>query len=123
MKKGLKGKGFFTDYRKVEGVLGKNAILFLLPSVWNRGGVGASAPVNPGGQGLVGGPGRGERERVGRRFDPRPHLGLGRRSEAGRRGRAATALVARGGGASAREERAGGGGGSCEAAAKLGVPL
>ena len=37
-------------------------------------GEGASAPVNPGGQGLDGGPGQGKRERVGRRFDPRPHL-------------------------------------------------
>ena len=37
-------------------------------------GEGASAPVNPGGQGLDGGPGQGKKERVGRRFDPRPHL-------------------------------------------------
>ena len=65
----------------------------------------------------------GERGRDVRECDSRPHLGLGRRSEAGRREWAAAALVARGGGASAREERAGGGGGSCEAAAKLGVPL
>ena len=38
-------------------------------------------------------------------FDSPAHLGLGRRSEAGRRERAAAALVARGCGASAREER------------------
>ena len=37
-------------------------------------------------------------------FDSPAHLGLGRRSEAGRRERVAAALVARGGGASAREE-------------------
>ena len=47
----------------------------------------------------------GERGRDVRECDSRPHLGLGRRSEAGRRERAAVALVARGGGASAREER------------------
>jgi len=37
-------------------------------------------------------------------FDSPAHLGLGRRSEAGRRERVAAALVTRGGGASAREE-------------------
>ena len=57
-------------------------------------GEGASAPVNPGGQGLDGGPGQGKRERVGRRFDPRPHLVLGWRAEAGRREQAAAAEVA-----------------------------
>ena len=36
--------------------------------------------------------------------DSQPHLRLGRRAEAGRRERAAVALVARGSGAGAREE-------------------
>ena len=37
---------------------------------------------------------RGKRDRVGRRFDPRPHLVLGWRAEAGRREQAAAAEVA-----------------------------
>ena len=65
MKKGLKGKGFFTDYRKVEGVLGKNAILFLLPSAWNRGGGGGPCAGQSRRPGLDGGPGQGEKREGG----------------------------------------------------------
>ena len=62
-------------------------------------GEGASAPVNPGGQGLDGGPGQGKRERVGRRFDPRPHLVLGWSVAARPRWPAAAGGGASGGGA------------------------
>ena len=55
--------------------------------------------------GHSGGRERGGKGREVRECDSRPHLGLGWRAEAGRRERAAAALVARGGGARAREER------------------
>ena len=57
-------------------------------------GEGASAPINLGGQGSTAARDRGKRERVGRRFDPRPHLVLGWRAEAGRREQAAAAEMA-----------------------------
>ena len=46
MKKTLKGWGFFSEYRKVEGVLGKNASPLPPPRWENRGGAGGS-PVWP----------------------------------------------------------------------------
>ena len=59
----------------MEGVLGKNAILFLLPSAWNRGeGEGPLRRSIPAARGSTAARDRGKRERVGRRFDPRPHL-------------------------------------------------
>ena len=88
----------------MEGVLGKNAILFLLPSAWHRGGGGAFAPVNPGDQGSTAARDRGKRERVGRRTDPRPHLVPGW-SVAVRPRRPAAAGGGASGGGAAVEER------------------
>ena len=77
-----------------------------LPSTQNRGGhwLAGGGPIRaPWAMAAAGN--EGERGREVRGCDSRPHLRLGRRVEAGRRERAAAALVARGGGASAREER------------------
>ena len=68
MKKGLKGMGFFTEYRKVEGVLGKNASPLPPPRWENRGGAGGS-PVwpNPAAKGSRRLRGKGKRARGGSR--------------------------------------------------------
>ena len=77
-----------------------------LPSTQNRGGRWlAGGGLGPVAQGARAAGNERERGKEVLGCDSRPHLGLGRRSEAGRRERAAAALVARGGGASAREER------------------
>ena len=50
-------------------------MLFLLPSARNRGGGGGPLRRSiPAARGSTAARDRGKRERVGRRFDPRPHL-------------------------------------------------
>ena len=75
MKKGLKGMGFFTEYRKVEGVLGKNASPLPPPRWENRGGAGGS-PVwpNPAAKGPRRLRGKGKRRWGLGGFDSRPWL-------------------------------------------------
>ena len=86
--------------------MGKNALSSSSPPTQNKGGVGARRrrPIRP--PWASSAPrGRGERRWGPGGVDSRPHLVPGRRSEAGRRGPAAAALLKRGGGASAGEGR------------------
>ena len=86
--------------------MGKNALSSSSPPTQNRGGVGARRrrPIRPPWASTAA-RGRGERRWGPCGVDSRPHLVPGRRSEAGRRGPAAAALLKRGGGASAGEGR------------------
>ena len=76
-----------------------------LPSTQNRGGrwLAGGGPIRaPWAMAAAGNERERGKEVLG--CDSRPHLGLGRRAEAGQWERAAAALVARGGGAGARED-------------------
>ena len=84
----------------MEGVLGKNAILFLLPSAWNRGGGGGLCAGQSRRPGLDGGPGQGEKREGGEanRSPSSPCAGVER---------GGPATVASSGGAAAEERGCG----------------
>ena len=102
--------------------MGKNALLLLPSSRQNRGRAERRRrrPIRPPWASTAA-RGRGERRWGPCGVDSRPHLVPGRRSEAGRRGLAAAALLKRGGGASAGKGRQWWPGGfECEGVAPVG---